>query len=104
MSAARVLSRPEPEHGTNKPGPTARQRQVLALIARADQPPTMSEMAERLGVSVPAVSDLIAALERKGCVERNQHTPRSLRVTDRGLGFLGVDRGTCKACGSEVLR
>lgn len=74
--------------------PTRRQLEVLRLIARgvrAGGPPTFMEMVRALGVrSANTVATHVAALEKKGLVERERLRARSLRVTGLGLAHLGV--------------
>lgn len=72
--------------------PTLRQLEVLAFIAaRIDDglPPTIREIAERFGIrSTNAVNDVLAALERKGCLERGAMKARSMRIRKLGRAHL----------------
>lgn len=69
-------------------GLTLRQRQVLEIVARAIEgglPPTNREICRALGVvSTNATADHLRALERKGCIEREKHRARAVRITDLG--------------------
>ncbi len=67
--------------------------QYLALRAIAAQPLSGSELARRAGVSGPAVSQLVAALESAGLVERRQ------TGADRRSHQLALSRG-----GERTLR
>ena len=63
---------------------TARQREVLNFIAQFTDdngyPPTVREIGEKFGVSLRAVQDHIAALQKKGYVTSGQKRSRSIRV------------------------
>lgn len=63
---------------------TSSQRQTLQvlqrLIARHGKPPTIKELAAARDVSVGAIQDQIAQLERKGYVQRDPRKARNLTV------------------------
>jgi DNA-binding MarR family transcriptional regulator len=66
--------------------------QYLALRAIQAAPVSGAELARRTGVSGPAVSQLVTALERAGLVERQQaetdRRRRGLALTTRGTRTL----------------
>lgn len=63
---------------------TDRQREVLDFIAQfTDEnvyPPTVREIGEHFGISLRAVQDHIAALQKKGYLSQCQKRSRSIRV------------------------
>ncbi|MBQ2081147.1 MAG: transcriptional repressor LexA [Treponema sp.] len=63
---------------------TDRQRQVLNFIAQFTDdnvsPPTVREISEHFGISLRAVQDHIAALQKKGFITQSQKRSRSIRV------------------------
>lgn len=63
---------------------SATQRAVLeaipALAAARGYPPSLREVAARVGVSSTRVHQLVAVLERLGLLERTPGVARSLRV------------------------
>ncbi len=65
-------------------GLTDRQRQVLNFIAQFTDdnvsPPTVREISEHFGISLRAVQDHIAALQKKGFITQSQKRSRSIRV------------------------
>lgn len=74
----------------NKKWPSPRQAQALFLVVRAWRDrtpvPTVRELGAALGISSNnAVADLLAALERKGLLERTPNRARSLRPTSDGV-------------------
>jgi repressor LexA len=88
----------------DKPAPTDRQREILAFIESRAQaggsPPTVREIASHFRIRSPkGVSDHLAALERKGYLEREPGKARSLRLIDGGRGIPIV--GTV-AAGSPI--
>jgi DNA-binding MarR family transcriptional regulator len=69
-------------------GLTPGQERALRLIARDDEPPRMTELADRLGIVPRSLTTVIDALEEAGLVRR-EIDPRNrrailLRLTDRG--------------------
>jgi DNA-binding MarR family transcriptional regulator len=69
-------------------GLTPAQERALWMIARDDEPPRMTELADRLGIVPRSVTTVIDALEEAGLVRR-EIDPRNrrailLRLTDRG--------------------
>ena len=69
-------------------GLTPAQERALRLIARDDEPPRMTELADRLGIVPRSLTTVIDALEEAGLVRR-EVDPRNrrailLRLTDRG--------------------
>lgn len=63
---------------------TERQREVLDFIAQFTEdnvyPPTVREIGENFGISLRAVQDHIAALQKKGYLSQCQKRSRSIRV------------------------
>src|SRR5579863_6966568 len=69
-------------------GLTPAQERALRLISRSDEPPRMTELADRLGIVPRSLTTVIDALEQAGLVQR-EIDPRNrrailLRLTDRG--------------------
>lgn len=76
-------------------GLAPRQREVLEYIAaairRTGLPPTIREIGRDLGIgSTNGVSAHLRALERKGCLLREQLKSRAMRLTHKGLKALGA--------------
>lgn len=70
-----------------RPALTDRQRQIYELICAEIQskrrPPTLQELADRMGYrSKNAVENHLTALEKKGYIDRQPLTARSIQVTD----------------------
>ena len=70
-------------------GLTPAQERAMRLIARSDDPPRMTELAERLGIVPRSLTTVIDALEEDGLVSR-EIDPRNrrailLHLTGRGL-------------------
>jgi DNA-binding MarR family transcriptional regulator len=69
-------------------GLTPAQERALRLITRSDEPPRMTELADRLGIVPRSLTTVVDALEEAGLVSR-EIDPRNrrailLRLTDRG--------------------
>lgn len=69
-------------------GLTPAQERALRLVARGDEPPRMTELADRLGIVPRSLTTVIDALEQAGLVRR-EIDPRNrrailLHLTDRG--------------------
>lgn len=69
-------------------GLTPAQERALRMITRDDEPPRMTELADRLGIVPRSLTTVIDALEEAGLVRR-EVDPRNrrailLRLTDRG--------------------
>jgi DNA-binding MarR family transcriptional regulator len=69
-------------------GLTPAQERALRMIARGDEPPRMTELADRLGIVPRSLTTVIDALEEAGLVRR-EIDPRNrrailLRLTERG--------------------
>jgi DNA-binding MarR family transcriptional regulator len=69
-------------------GLTPAQERALRLISRTDEPPRMTELADRLGIVPRSLTTVVDALEQAGLVQR-AIDPRNrrailLRLTDRG--------------------
>lgn len=68
--------------------PTGRQSEVLSFIAEFTKensfPPTVREIATHFGISIRAVQDHIAALQKKGCISVRPKSSRSIRVLAPG--------------------
>ena len=69
-------------------GLTPAQERALRLITRSDEPPRMTELADRLGIVPRSLTTVIDALEEAGLVSReiDARNRRAilLRLTDRG--------------------
>ncbi len=67
---------------------TARQQEVLSFIADFTKknvyPPTVREISEHFGISLRAVQDHLAALQKKGFLAAGKHRSRALRVLAKG--------------------
>ena len=63
---------------------TDRQKEVLEFIADFTEtnvyPPTVREISEHFGISLRAVQDHIAALQKKGYLTTEQKRSRSIRI------------------------
>ncbi|MDE5898862.1 MAG: transcriptional repressor LexA [Treponemataceae bacterium] len=63
---------------------TERQKEVLSFIADFTEanvyPPTVREISEHFGISLRAVQDHIAALQKKGYLTTEQKRSRSIRI------------------------
>jgi DNA-binding MarR family transcriptional regulator len=69
-------------------GLTPAQERALRLITRSEEPPRMTELADRLGIVPRSLTTVIDALEQAGLVQR-EIDPRNrrailLRLTDQG--------------------
>jgi DNA-binding MarR family transcriptional regulator len=69
-------------------GLTPAQERALRVIARGDEPPRMTEIADRLGIVPRSLTTVVDALEEAGLVRR-EVDPRNRRaillsLTDRG--------------------
>ena len=73
--------------------PTPKQLEVLRFVAAyTDEhhyPPTVSEIAESLGVSRTAINDRIGFTIAKGYAGRKPGIARGIWVTDRGRDVIG---------------
>jgi DNA-binding MarR family transcriptional regulator len=72
-------------------GLTPAQERALRIITRSEEPPRMTEVADRLGIVPRSVTTVIDALEQAGLVRR-EIDPRNrrailLHLTERGLAF-----------------
>jgi len=69
-------------------GLTPAQERALRLITRSDEPPRMTELADRLGIVPRSLTTVIDALEKAGLVRRDIDPSNRrailLRLTDRG--------------------
>jgi DNA-binding MarR family transcriptional regulator len=69
-------------------GLTPAQERALRMIARSEDPPRMTELADHLGIVPRSVTTVIDALEEAGLVRReiDSHNRRAIRLhlTDRG--------------------
>ena len=69
-------------------GITARQQEVLTFISgftkENEYPPTVREIGDHFGISLRAVQDHIAALQKKGFLSLSQKRSRSIRVLQGG--------------------
>ncbi len=70
-------------------GLTPAQERALRVIARGDEPPRMTEIADRLGIAPRSLTTVVDALEKAGLVRR-EIDPRNrrailLRLTEGGV-------------------
>ena len=70
-------------------GLTPAQERALRVIARGDEPPRMTEIADRLGIAPRSLTTVVDALEQAGLVRR-EIDPRNrrailLRLTEGGV-------------------
>src|SRR5580693_9894048 len=69
-------------------GLTPAQERALRLITRSEEPPRMTELADRLGIVPRSLTTVIDALEKAGLVRRDIDPSNRrailLRLTDRG--------------------
>lgn len=85
-------------------GLTARQAAVLQYVVECIRdlgcPPTIAEIGQRFGIaSTNGVNDHLAALERKGYIERSSKA-RGIRVTEKaGVGLYRNDVGVAPLVG-----
>ncbi|MDD5790446.1 MAG: transcriptional repressor LexA [Spirochaetia bacterium] len=67
---------------------TERQQEVLNFISSFSKensfPPTVREISEHFGISIRAVQDHIAALQKKNCISIKPKSSRSIRVIRDG--------------------
>src|ERR1700691_3054950 len=61
---------PPPPEGLAPLGLTPAQERALRLIARGEEPPRMTELADRLGIVPRSLTTVIDALEKAGLVRR----------------------------------
>lgn len=77
-------------------GITARQQQVLDFISDFTKentyPPTVREIGTHFGISLRAVQDHIAALQKKGYLSQSQKRARSLTVTQNKANLPFVSK------------
>jgi DNA-binding transcriptional ArsR family regulator len=75
------------------------QGQLLGLLAPVDGGLTASELAERLGVSLPTVSESVKSLESKGLLTRapDPRHPRASLLTPHRPRPTCSDQGACVA-------
>jgi len=59
-------------------------RMISELIAQQGFPPTMKELADRLGISGASVHDQINQLVRKGYLRREPRKARGIAITEKG--------------------
>jgi LexA DNA binding domain len=73
--------------GPRPPGPTKRQYEYLAFIAkyiaRFGRPPAESDIERHFLVSAPSVNQMMQTLERRGFISRKPGVPRSIRILVR---------------------
>jgi len=65
---------------------------IRGYINQHHKPPTMQEIGDALGISsTNGVYKLLRALEKKGKIEREKHTARSIRLTERAQDPFGTE-------------
>jgi len=77
-----------------------RQKEILEFIRRRIEdegaPPTFQEIADRFRIQIPTVQEHLAALERKGVIEKTKNRARGIRLvqseafTPRSIPILGA--------------
>lgn len=77
---------------------------IVAEIERCTRPPTLREIGNHMGIrSTNGVNDHLRALERKGCITRDDMLSRGIYVTERGrrevMGGGVPARECCPTCG-----
>ena len=88
-------------------GLTPAQERALRVIARGDEPPRMTEIADRLGIAPRSLTTVIDALEEAGLVRR-EIDPRNrrailLRLTDRGVDVRDELREARRRAAEELF-
>ncbi len=88
-------------------GLTPAQERALRLIARGDEAPRMTELADRLGIVPRSLTTVIDALEEAGLVRR-EIDPRNrrailLRLTDHGAAVRDGLRDTRRRAAEELF-
>ena len=72
-------------------GLTPAQERALRVIARGDEPPRMTEIADRLGIVPRSLTTVVDSLEEAGLVRRETDPSNRrailLHLTDRGAAF-----------------
>src|SRR5258708_26250729 len=88
-------------------GLTPAQERALRMIARADEPPRMTELADRLGIVPRSLTTVIDALEEAGLLRREiDHRNRRailLRLTERGAGVRDDLREARRRAAEELF-
>jgi len=87
---------------------TDRQNAILSFIvdriAEDHRPPTVREIAEDFGIRSPkAVSDHLAALEKKGYIRRGRGLSRGIELTEDFLATKGIPVLGTVAAGQPIL-
>lgn len=71
---------------------TKKQIAVLEFIAKysrlEQKPPTIQEIANKFGIKSSTAFSHVKALIRKGKVTKDNHSPRSIRLTKKDKNFL----------------
>ena len=88
-------------------GLTPAQERALRVIARGEEPPRMTEIADRLGIVPRSLTTVIDALEEAGLVRR-EIDPRNrrailLRLTDRGVDVRDELREARRRAAEELF-
>lgn len=83
---------------------------LLDLILTTGQGPSLKALASRLKVSESAAAKLLSALERKGCLVRDQRSgmikaayPLSTRPTQHRVALNGTDQQCYALCAIDAL-
>ena len=88
-------------------GLTPAQERALRLIARAEEPPRMTEVADRLGIVPRSLTTVIDALEQAGLVRR-EIDPRNRRailllLTERGAAVRDDLRDARRSAAEDLF-
>ena len=88
-------------------GLTPAQERALRVIARGEEPPRVTEIADRLGIVPRSLTTVVDALEEAGLVRR-EIDPRNrrailLRLTDRGVDVRDELREARRRAAEELF-
>ncbi|HVT70681.1 MAG TPA: MarR family transcriptional regulator [Trebonia sp.] len=88
-------------------GLTPAQERALRMVTRADEPPRMTELADRLGIVPRSLTTVVDALEEAGLVRR-EIDPRNrrailLRLTDRGAAVRDELRAARRRAAEDLF-
>ena len=61
---------------------------IDAMVDDDGYPPSMRELAEKVGWSVSTVREALLRLERQGLIARHAGRPRAMRLTDQAQAVM----------------